>query len=99
MKIILKESQLPILLNEISPNLYQVYADKINSANASLDNAIKLNGTVMINIENGKEYLVYYNKSLSDTIGKNYCICRLIKDNQPYGQTRVESMDLFMRKN
>lgn len=32
-------------------------------------------GETMISKENGKEYKVLYNKSLSDAIGFNYCIC------------------------
>lgn len=100
MRIILSESQFKnVFLQEVSNDLYSAYSGKITSAENSLDSVLKSSGNIMMNIRNGKDYLVYYDKSLSNAIGKNYCICRLVKDGQPFGSIRVEPMDLFKRKN
>ena len=53
----------------------------------------------MINIENGKDYLVYYAKGISDSIGKQYVICRVINiNNEPYGSVYIKPLELFKDK-
>jgi hypothetical protein len=100
MKIILKESRLPSFIKEIiKESGRNPYSDKLDAAMNSLVKMLSNDGSRMINIENGKEYLVYYVESLSNALGKNYCISRLIKDGQPYGQIMVKPMDLFKIKN
>lgn len=52
----------------------------------------------MTNIENGKDYLVLENVSLTNLIGKRCCICRLINDNKVFGPIYVKPLDLFKTK-
>ena len=53
----------------------------------------------MINIRNGRDYLVYELLSLANAIGKRYCLCQLLKDGKPYGSVYTKPMHLFKMKN
>ena len=75
------------------------YTKKIKQGKESLEKLLFRDGTVMINIENGKEYLTYELFSLADVIGKRYVICQLIKDGEQYGQISTKPMELFKLKN
>ena len=75
------------------------YAKKINAAKDSLERLLSTDGTLMINIENGKEYLTYELFSLADAIGKRYCLCQLLKDGEQYGSISTNPMELFKLKN
>lgn len=106
-KILLSENKLVNLLTEMMFE-YDIndgnadnnpYARKINAAKDSLENLLSIDGTVMINIENGKEYLTYELLSLADVIGKRYCLCQLLKDGEQYGSVSTKPMELFKLKN
>lgn len=99
MKIILKENNLYLLLNRAINEIHNPYTNKIDSALKSLNNLIMNSGSIMYNIENGKDYIVYYDESVSNTIGKNYCLSKLMKDGKPYGQISIKPMDTFKIKN
>lgn len=75
------------------------YAKKIDAAKNTLENLLSLDGTIMINIENGKEYLTYELLSLADVVGKRYCLCQLLKDGEQYGSVSTKPMELFKLKN
>lgn len=78
-------------------DIYNFYKDKIEIAKNKLYNLIK-QGTVMYNIENNKNYLVYYNDELSRIIGKNVCICSVVnKNNEIHSTILVKPMDLFKK--
>lgn len=107
MKIFLTEEKLSLLLTKLmlEYNAYDnnpqnnPYARKIEQSDKALEDLLSREGRVLLNIENGKEYLTYEITSLANTIGKRYCICRLIKDNQPYGAIYTKPMVQFKLKN
>ena len=78
-KIIIKESQLDKILTE------EVVADGNADHNPfrqrwqyerkMLKNYLKNYGTVMTSKENGKQYKVIYDPSISQALGINYCLC------------------------
>lgn len=106
-KIFLSENKLVNLLTEMmfEYGIYDgnadnnPYAKKINAAKDSLEKLLSTDGTLMINIENGKEYLTYELFSLADAIGKRYCLCQLLKDGEQYGSVSTKPMELFKLKN
>ena len=51
------------------------YAKRWEAERQALKNFLVNYGQVMTSKENGKQYKVYYDKTLSDLIGNNYCIC------------------------
>ena len=63
-----------------------------------LYNFLKNNGTIMTNIENGKDYLVYEMAAFANIIGKRFCICQLIKDNDQFGSIYMKPFSLFKLK-
>lgn len=107
MKIFLTEEKLSLLLTKLmlEYNAHDgnanrnPYAKKIVQSEQALENLLAREGTVLLNIENGKEYLTYEITSLANTIGRRYCICRLIKDNEPYGAIYTKPMAQFKWKN
>lgn len=106
-KIFLSENKLVNLLTEMmfEYNSYDgnsernPYAKKIDVSKKSLEKLLSLEGAVMVNIENGKEYLTYELFSLADVTGKRYCLCQLLKDGEQYGQISTKPMELFKLKN
>lgn len=106
MKIFLNENKFASLLNEFinEYNIYDgnadknPYAKKIKLAKLSLEKLLYTNGVIMTNIENGKDYLVYELFSLANVIGKRYCLCQLIKDNEQYGQIATKPLAMFKQK-
>lgn len=108
MKVILSEAQLgTCILNEMLSEynvadgnaFHNPYAKKIKNGQDALKKLIKQYGKIMINIDNGKEYCVYEIYSLAELLGIRYCLCRLIKDNEPYGQIAVKPLIQFKDKN
>lgn len=104
-KIYLKEEKLNKLFdvlmlesNSGNSNNYQ-YTKKAENAKKMLEHLLYNNGVVMINVENNKEYLVYELSSLVNIIGKRYCLCQLIKDNEQYGSVLTKPLCLFKYKN
>ncbi len=99
MKIILNEKSFSSFLNNfINESNINPIKNKINVVNELLENLLSNNGLIMTNIENGKDYLVLENVSLTNLIGKRCCICRLIKDNKVFGPIYVKPLDLFKTK-
>ena len=99
-KIIVTEEQIANLIVEESlAYLYNPYSNKIKSSEESLNNLLLNYGKVMINIKNGRDFYVYYAKGISNVIGKQYCICRIIgMDGNPNGPIYVKPMELFKNK-
>lgn len=107
MRILLSEDK---FINLMSNNLLEYngydgnsernpYEKKIENGVSSLEKLLAREGTPMINIRNGREYLTYEIYSLANAIGKRYCLCQLIKDGEPYGSIFTKPMDLFKMKN
>ena len=51
------------------------YKERWNAERKALKDFISNYGKIMTSKENGKTYKVYYDKTLSELIGYNYCIC------------------------
>ncbi|MBR6516119.1 MAG: hypothetical protein IKT40_04615 [Bacilli bacterium] len=105
MKILLNEEKFSALLNEFI-NEYSVntepnssYTKKIETDKNSLEKLLKIDGSVMTNIKNGKDYIVYELYSLANVLGKRYCICQLLKDGEQYGQVATKPLSMFKPKN
>ena len=107
MKIILSEDKFSRLLSEmmIEYNSFDgnhdrnPYEKKIESDINVLEKFLYRDGIVMINIRNGREYLTFELLSLTNAIGRRYCLCQLLKDNEPYGSVYIKPMHLFKLKN
>jgi len=107
MKIILSEDKFSHLLTEmmIEYNSFDgnsernPYEKKIESDMNSLEKLLKRDGIIMTNIRNGKDYLIYELISLTNAIGKRYCLCQLIKNGEGYGAIYTKPMHLFKLKN
>lgn len=98
--ITITKDQLATMIFEQSlAYLYNPYSNKIRASKDSLNSLLSTYGKKMINIENGKDYLVYYAKGISDSIGKQYVICRVINiNNEPYGSVYIKPLELFKDK-
>ena len=100
MKIILNEKSFSSFLgNLINESNINPISQKINIATDLLERMISHNGLLMLNIENGKEYLVLEDVTLTNLIGKRCCICRLMKEGKAFGPIYVKPLDLFKMKN
>ncbi len=102
MKITIREDNLPILFNDILFEDFKLdnpYLNKINADVESLNNFIRLNGSLMVSKENEREYMVYELIGLAKLIGHRYCMCRLIKDGDGYGAVYVKPLSMFKIKN
>lgn len=108
MKIRLTESQFASLMFEEMLAEYNIadgnayhnpYAKKFKHYKELLEKLVDTYGSRMININNGKEYDVYEIYSLSELLGVRYCLSRLIRDGEPYGQVAVKPLALFKPKN
>lgn len=106
MKIFINEDKFSLLLTEII-NEYNVndgnatanpYKQKVQSAKETLEKLLKINGKLMTNIDNGKDYLTYELYSLANAIGKRYCLCQLLKDGEQYGVISTKPLALFKPK-
>lgn len=106
-KIFLNENKLVSLLTEMMVEFnnydgnasHNPYYKRVKSAKDSLEHLLTREGVLMINIENGKEYLTYELTSLVNAIGKRYVLCQLIKDGEQYGIISTKPMELFKLKN
>ena len=98
--IILNEAQYAELIIEQSmADIYNPYSRRIKSSKDAINNLLSNYGKQMINTENGRVYLVYYAKGISDSIGKQYVICRVIdKNNKPFGSVYIKPLELFINK-
>lgn len=102
MKIILNEqkfsSLLDTILNESSLKRDHPLYQKLEMAKNSLKKLIANNGVLMTNIENEKDYLVYEIASLTNEIGKRFCICQLVKDGKARGLISIKPLEIFKLK-
>lgn len=76
------------------------YAKRWETERKALKDFLVNYGKVMTSKENGKQYKVYYDKTLSDLIGHNYCIC-LQWDNvrmKPESTIYVRALDKFTER-
>lgn len=104
MKIKLTESQFDkLMLMELmntynNRQAYTSYIDKVDSANKSLETFLYNNGVIMLNIKNGKEYLVFELEALTNMIGRRYGLVQLIKNGEPYDTIYIKPIELYRIK-
>lgn len=104
MKIKLTESQFDrlILLELVdihnNSQAYNSYVNRVDSANKSLETFLYNNGVMMVNIKNGKEYLVFEIEALTNMIGRRYGLVQLVKDGEPYDTIYIKPIELYRRK-
>lgn len=103
MRIFLSENKFSTfilnLLNEDNYRENNIYNKKIELAQDSLEKLLANDGIIMQNISNGEDYVIYEIISLSNIIGKRYCLCRLLKNNKQYGSIYIKPLALFKEKN
>ena len=103
MKIKLTESQFDrLILYELADTYdnakYVSYINRVDSANKSLETFLYKNGAIMVNIKNGKEYLVFELEALTNLIGRRYGLVQLVKDGEPYDTIYIKPIELYRRK-
>lgn len=103
MKIKLTESQFDrLILYELADTYgnakYVSYVNRVDSANKSLETFLYNNGAIMVNIKNGKEYLVFELEALTNLIGRRYGLVQLVKDGEPYDTIYIKPIELYRRK-
>lgn len=74
------------------------YGKQIDQINKLLASFLKNNSNVMTRMDNGKDYLVYEFAAFANIIGRRFCICQLLKDNEPFGPIYVKPFSLFKIK-
>ena len=96
-----------VIINEHQEKLFEAYsappefADRIrrvNSEKMELENYIESHGEYMIDITNGKTYLVQYLRALSELVGKEYAVCAPVRKDGTYGAFYVKPWDTFRIK-
>ena len=63
---------------------------KVNNEKMRLEDYIESHGEFMIDVTNGKTYLVQYLKALSDLVGKQYAVCAPVREDGTYGAFYVK---------
>lgn len=74
------------------------YAKQIKQNMLLLSSFLKNNCTIMTNIDNGKDYMVYEVAAFANILGKRFCICQLLKDGKPFGSIYTKPFTLFRLK-
>lgn len=99
MKIILNEEKFSSLILCGLFETVNPLKQKVSIDIASLKKLIATDGVLMVNLENGKEYVVYEISSIANVIGKRFCVAQLVKDGELYGSLIVKPLSLFKVKN
>ena len=74
------------------------YTKQIEANKKLLQRFLTTNGRVMVNIDNGRDYLVFEIGQLASLMGKRFCMCQLMKDNKPFGAIYTKPFSLFKEK-
>ena len=103
MKITLNEDQMANLIFEesIESKYGKDYADKLKQDKNAIWDLLDGSGNYMISNDNDKLYRVYYLAGLSQYLGRDYAICRLVHldDFTDYGSTYIKPFALFRKYN
>lgn len=84
-----------LIINETVNQTVKAYLKKSDNIMDRLEKHIQTYGKIMKNIESNKMYYVLDNPSLSDIIGYNMVIARLVKSNEQYGQFVIKPRVMF----
>lgn len=100
MKIIISERQLGVLKENFAPTPVDKEKEKtVEEEKEELADYFTKNGEYMIDITNGKKYVVQYLKGLSDLIGKAYGVCASLKNGEIQGPYFVKPYSTFKKTN
>ena len=98
MDIIINEHQERLLEKYVLPREMRGQIKKVNSEKMRLEDYIESHGEFMMDVTNGKTYLVQYLKALSDLVGKQYAVCAPVRQDGTYGAFYVKPLDTFKKK-
>lgn len=98
MNVIINENQLKLLEAYVAPESAKDRIKNVDVEKEELENYIESSGEYMLDITNGKTYLVQYLKGLSELIGKDYAVCVPVKEDGTYGAFYVKPYNSFQRK-
>lgn len=98
MHIIINEHQERLLEDYVAPPEMRDRVKRVDSEKMELENYIEKHGEHMIDVTNGKTYLVQYLKALSGLVGKKYAMCAPVKADGTYGAFYVKPLETFTRK-
>lgn len=82
-------------INEATNFTVKNYLAKNENIMSKMEKYMKTYGVVMRNIENNRIYIVLDNPSLSNIIGYNMVVARLLKSNEQYGQFVIKPRIMF----
>lgn len=97
MHIILSEHQQELLEKFVVQPGMRDKLKKVNLEKAELEDYIEDHGDYMVDITNGKTYLVQYLKALSDLVGKEYAVCAPVRSDGTYGAFYVKPLKTFKK--
>ena len=69
----------------------------VESEKAELEDFIESNGEFMVDVTNGKKYLVQYLRALSELVGKQYAMCAPVRKDGTYGAFYVKPFETFKK--
>lgn len=95
MNIIINEHQEKLLESYIVPQGMRERVKKVNTEKMELEDYIESHGEFMMDVTNGKTYLVQYLKALSDLVGKDYAVCAPVRKDGTYGAFYVKPWNTF----
>ena len=98
MDIIINEHQERLLEKYVLPPEMRGQVKRVNNEKMKLEDYIESHGEFMIDITNGKTYLVQYLKALSELIGKQYAVCAPVRHDGTYGAFYVKPLETFRKK-
>lgn len=98
MHIIINEHQEGLLEAYVTPPEMRDRVKKVNSEKMELENYIEKHGEYMIDVTNGKTYLVQYLRALSELVGKEYAVCAPVRSDGTYGAFYVKPWETFREK-
>lgn len=98
MEIIINEHQQQLFEREAKNPQLRDKLNKVEDEKVALEDFIEKNGEHMVDITNGKVYLVQYLKALSELVGKQYAMCAPVRKDGTYGAFYVKPLETFERK-
>ena len=99
MNIIINEHQQIIFEKSAASEAMREKIKKVESEKAELEDFIESNGKFMIDVTNGKKYLVQYLRALSELVGKQYAMCAPVRKDGTYGAFYVKPFGTFNSDN
>jgi len=97
MRIIINEHQEALLEAEVMSQEVRDKIKRVEAEKAELEDYIEQSGEYMVDITNGKTYMVQYLKALSGLVGKDYAMCAPVRSDGTYGAFYVKPWETFKK--